>query len=76
MIKYRFEVWYQTKNAKAVSDFLDKCDLGIVNVCLKEIIQFNYTKEEKPISYFKHLIQTAYESYECTVLDIRGGKME
>ena len=75
-IKYRFEIWYQTKYMKQTSDFLSKCDLGTDCVCLKEVITFNYTKEEKPIDYFKGLIKQAMESGECTLVQIEGGKIE
>lgn len=75
-IKYRFDIWYQTPQIKQVNDFMQKLDLGMDTICLKESYGFNYTAEEKPISYFKGLITQAIESCEGRVLRIEGGKVE
>lgn len=76
MLKYRFEVWYQTKGLREVSEFLSKCDLGMDGMCIKDVITFSYTKEEKPVSYFKELIKMAMESCDCQLVQIVGGKIE
>jgi len=73
---YRFEIIYQSKNLKDVSDFMSKLDLGTGEIGIYETITFQYTKEEKPISYFKELIKKAYEELGCVVLKIKGGKIE
>lgn len=75
-IKYRFEIWYQTKNLRQIGYLLKTFDLGIDGLCTKDVITFVYTAEEKPISYFKELIKQAMESCERTVLKIEGGKVE
>ena len=75
-IKYRFDITYQTKQLKQVSDFMKACDLGEGEICLKETYGFNYTSEEKPIAYFKGLLTQAIESIGGRVLQIEGGKIE
>ena len=75
-LKYRFEILYQTTNLRRVSNFMEKLDLGMDEFCFKEVIAFNYTKEEKPVSYFKELIQQAMESIGHTLIKIEGGKIE
>lgn len=76
MLKYRFDILYQTKQLKQVNDFMNTLDLGMDSICLKETYAFNYTAEEKPISYFKDLITQAIKSCGGTVLKIEGGKIE
>ncbi len=75
-ITYRFTVTYQTRNFKQASDFIKKCDLNIGGFYLEESLSFKYTKEEKPIQYFKDLIKQAYEACDCVVNEIKGGKIE
>jgi len=55
---------------------MSKLDLGMDGLALREVITFEYTKEEKPIQYFKDLINTAYERMGCKIIDIKGGKIE
>jgi hypothetical protein len=45
-------------------------------MCIKDVITFSYTKEEKPVSYFKELIKMAMESCDCQLVQIVGGKIE
>jgi hypothetical protein len=73
---YRFEVWYQTKNLRLISEFLQKCDLGMDGMCIKDVITFTYTREEQPIDYFKELIVQAMAACEGNVVHIEGGKIE
>lgn len=61
---------------KAASDFLKKCDLGMEGICVKDVITFRYSREEKSVSYFKDLITQAMEMTGHTVLQIEGGKIE
>lgn len=75
-IKYRFEILYQTPNLKQASDFLGKLDLGINEFCFKEVITFTYTKQEKPISYFKELIHHSMKETGYIPIKIEGGKIE
>lgn len=75
-IKYRFEVWYRTKPLAQVAEFLAKLDLGMEYVCYKDSIVFSYTKEEKPVQYFKDLIKQAMEMAECVLVHVEGGKVE
>lgn len=75
-LKYRFEILYQTPNLRQVSNFMGNLDLGIDTLCFKDVITFHYTKEEKPVSYFKELIRKALESIGHTLIKIEGGKIE
>jgi hypothetical protein len=59
-----------------VNDFLGSCDLGIDTICIKDVITFNYTREEKPVSYFKDILKLAMENSECQIIHIEGGKIE
>lgn len=74
-MKYRFEITYQNKYVKQASDFLRKCDLGIDAFGIKEIISFTSQKDIK-ISEIKEKIDQAYESCDCKILHIEGGKIE
>ena len=76
MIIYRFEIIYQSPLMKQVSDFMKKLDLGEQEFCIRETIHFQYSKEEKPVAYFKDLIKQALEACDCKLLDIEGGKIE
>lgn len=75
-LKYRFVVHYQDKHVKEVSDFLSRCDLGIDGFAFKEVFTFDYSKEEKPISYFKDLFTKAFDQLGRTIIHIEGGKIE
>lgn len=75
-LKYRFEIVYQTPNLIQANEFMACCDLGIGALCFKEVIYFSYTKEEKPVSYFKDLIRQALEAIGHTLVKIEGGKIE
>lgn len=76
LLKYRFKILYQTRNAKDVSNFMEKCDLRVGELCFEETIEFGYTAEEKPVAYFKDLIRQAMESTDHILLQIKGGKVE
>lgn len=76
MLKYRFEILYQTPRLKRASDFLRRMDLGMQKTAYKEVMTFTYTNEEKPISYFKNLIRIAMEESGFVLLEITGGKIE
>jgi len=75
-LKYRFEFYYQDSSLRDLSSLMSKLDLGMDGLALREVITFEYTKEEKPIQYFKDLINTAYERMGCKIIDIKGGKIE
>lgn len=74
-MKYRFEVIYQNKWVKQASEFLDKCDLGIGDVGVEEVMTFT-SKKDLEISELKEIIKKAYQSCECQLLHIEGGKVE
>jgi len=76
MLRYRFEITYQTHGMKLVSAFMEKFDLGFEEIYTKDVYTFNYTEEEKPVSYFKELLRKALENCDCTVFEITGGKIE
>ncbi len=75
-LKYRFTVVWQSKEMKMASDFLEKCDLGIGKVCIKDTMEFTYSKTEQPIEYFKDLIKQAMELCGSILVNIEGGKVE
>lgn len=74
-MKYRFEIIYQNLYMKESSNFLRSFDLGDIEFGTKEIMTFSSKKDLK-IEDLKKLINEAYESYECTILHIEGGKVE
>ncbi len=45
MYKYRFDIIWQSKHMKAVSDFLQKCDLGTGQIGIKESFEFRSEKD-------------------------------
>lgn len=51
-------------------------DVGVLEFCFKDVITFNYTEEEKPISYFKELIDKAMKEFGYVLMNIEGGKIE
>lgn len=55
---------------------MQKLDLHTGDICHKEEFTFKYSKEEKPIEYFKDLFRQAFDSIECTIIHIEGGKIE
>lgn len=75
-MKYRFVVVFQTPQLKKISDFLSCLDLGHECFAYKEVMSFSYTKEEKPVSYFKDLIKQAVENSGHVFLYVEGGKIE
>lgn len=74
-MKYKFEIIYANKNMKQVTDFLNKCDLNIGKIGKVEVMTFN-SENELSIKEVKETIKEAYESCECEVLNIEGGKVE
>jgi hypothetical protein len=75
-IRYRFEISYQTERLKMVNDFMNRCDLNIGDLCMKDVICFSYSKEEKPIEYFKDLIKQSVELAGGRLVHVEGGKVE
>lgn len=73
---YRFTVTYQTQHMRDTCNFLDMCDLNVGQVCIEQVYEFDYTKEPKPIEYFKRLFTQAFESIDCFLVDVRGGIVE
>lgn len=57
-------------------EFLAKCDLSLGQIGFREAIYFTYSGEDKPISYFKGLLEQAYNTCENTILKIEGGIVE
>ncbi len=76
MTKYRFEISYQNKNIRQVCEFMRKVDLDLGDIYLKEVYGFDYINDEKPIDYFKDLFRQAYETMDCNIINIKGGKIE
>lgn len=74
-MKYKFEIVAQNKYVRKASDLLDKWDLGVGDIAFKEIMTFE-SKKDLEISEIKELIKQAYESCECKLLHIEGGKIE
>ena len=75
-LKYRFEISYQTPHIKKASDFMTKLDLGTKECFIKDVLTFEYTKEEKPIQYFKDILTKAFVMMDYTLIHIEGGKIE
>lgn len=74
-MKYRFEIIYANKWMKQASEFLSQCDLQIVGVGIKETMTFT-SKNDLPIDLVKQKFKEAFESCECEILRIEGGKVE
>ena len=72
---YRFVIIYQTKYMKNASDLLDKLDLGMDEIGLQETFEMTCTNDV-PIPTIKEHLRKAFESVECIILDIKGGKIE
>ena len=75
MIKYRFEITYQNKWVIQASEFISKLDLGIDGFGIKETATFS-SKKDLSIQTIKDTFHKAYESCECKILHIEGGKIE
>lgn len=73
--KYRFDIAYQTKYLRQISDFLRKCDLGGDGFCFREIYEMVCNKDND-VNILKEVIKQAYENAECNILQIEGGKWE
>ncbi len=74
-MKYRFDLIYQNKLMKQVSELMGKLDLDIGEAGIKETCTLT-TSEEREVSFLKDLLTQAFESAECTILHIEGGKVE
>lgn len=74
-MKYRFEVHYMNKILKEVSNLMDKLDLGADLYAIKEIMTFT-SKKNPSIQEIKETIIAAYQSCDCEVVHIEGGKVE
>ncbi len=73
-VKYRFSITYQTEKMKQVSDFMDKLDLGIGDICTEHKIEF--TSTEQSLLKVKNTLTQAYESAGAKVFKIEGGKIQ
>ena len=74
-MKYRFEILYQSRSGKYVSDFMNKCDVIVGDICVSDIVTF--TSENRiDIGLIKKTLTQAYESTECKVFKIEGGTIE
>lgn len=74
-VKYRFEILYQNKSMKQVSEFMRKCDLDLGDICINETYEMT-TSKERDIQEIKGLLYQAFEAAECEILKIEGGKVE
>jgi hypothetical protein len=74
-MKYRFEIYYANKNMQQVSRLMARLDLSMEGTAVKNVITFTAGKT-LDIGQIKDLIAQAYESAECLVYTIEGGKIE
>ena len=74
MHTYRFEITYSSKNVQEVSRLMKRLDLGDKEfaVCETYILK---TSEENTIEKIKQLLTLAFESQDCKVWHIEGGKV-
>lgn len=75
LFKFKFEVVYQTKYCKEVSNLLQKCDLNTGDICFVDTIILSCRKDNE-ISKIKESLKQCLEACECTVFRIEGGKIE
>jgi hypothetical protein len=79
MKKYMFEITYQTKKQKIVSELMRKLDFDCGEIAIKDTIyvSFFHTSANDPsIEKFKVDLREAFESVDCTILEIEGGCIE
>lgn len=74
-MKYRFEVTYQNKACKDLSNFMKKCDVDIGGISLSEVFTFTCVKD-KPITLLKKDLVEAFFHSGLEVVHIEGGKIE
>ncbi len=74
-MKYRFEIIYQSENIKEISDFLNRCDLNIGTIGVRETITFT-SQKDLSLSDIKEKIKEAMQESGCKLLHIEGGKVE
>lgn len=74
-MKYRFEVTYANKMMLQVSKFINSFDIGTDSLTQKSVLNFS-TKKEIPVPKLKEIIVNGYESADCKVFMILGGKVE
>ncbi len=75
-MKYRFEVIYSNEYMKVANKLINGLDLGIEKIGVQEVITFNCNRDDITIKILKDNIKKAFESFECEVLNIEGGKIE
>lgn len=74
-MKYRFEIIYQNKYMKEACELMRKMDCDIGEAGFRETIILT-SKNDKSISEIKELLKQAYQSADCILLHIEGGKVE
>lgn len=74
-MKYRFEVHFMNKVFQKVSKLMRNLDMGSNIYSIKEIVTFTLEKSVS-IQELKDLIVESYQSENCEVVHIEGGKVE
>jgi hypothetical protein len=74
-MKYRFEIEYHTKESREITKFLKCCDLNIEDLTKKSVVTFE-SRKDVTTERLKDCLIDAYESIDCDVLKIEGGKVE
>jgi len=77
-MKYRFEITYVPKYLKTANEFMRSCDIWKEGegAAYQYIMTFSRKGDEKPIDWIKNNIKLAFESAECELILIEGGKIE
>jgi hypothetical protein len=73
--KYRFEIIYENRYMKNARLWLRAMALGFEKIGIHETMSFT-SEKDTPIERLKSVIKEAYESQECEVFHIEGGKIE
>ena len=76
-MKYRFTIWYASKNLQKVSELMGGLDLGMDGCCIEDVLTFEIKKDEQPsIAIIKEEIIKAFISDEFKVFKLEGGSIE